>query len=233
MSGAQRSAPALGDALVSADAAAPFAQAAEHFTQAADSTTGDLSPRAEAVAPPANDPAPIWVFGYGSLIYKVDFEYLERRPARLQGWARRFWQGSHDHRGTPAAPGRVVTLIPAPGAVCAGMAYRIRPSVFAHLDHREKNGYAREPVELCLDDGQCIPGIVYLARPGNPAYLGAADEADIARHIAAAHGPSGANRDYLYALAAALHELGSEDAHVFAIEQVLRGMEANVSAASA
>jgi len=86
---------------------------------------------------------PVWLFGYGSLIYKADFPFLERRPATIRDWARRFWQGSHDHRGTPDRPGRVVTLIQTPGALCTGMAYRITPDVFEHLDHREKNGYLR------------------------------------------------------------------------------------------
>ena len=49
--------------------------------------------------------AQVWLFGYGSLIYKADFPYIERRPASIEGWTRRFWQGSHEHRGTPMAPG--------------------------------------------------------------------------------------------------------------------------------
>jgi hypothetical protein len=86
-----------------------------------------------------------WIFAYGSLIWRVDFEYLESRPASINHWARRFWQGSTDHRGIPDAPGRVVTLIEARGETCWGKAYRLNPNsrdqVLAHLDHREKGGY--------------------------------------------------------------------------------------------
>jgi cation transport regulator ChaC len=163
----------------------------------------------------------VWLFGYGSLIYKADFPYLERRPARIRGWSRRFWQGSHDHRGTPQAPGRVVTLVAEADAICVGVAYLVTPETFAALDVREKNGYLRLATDLTLDDGRHATGLVYIATPDNAAFLGAASDQEIARHISASHGPSGANRDYLLHLAEALRELGADDPHVFAIEREL------------
>lgn len=164
----------------------------------------------------------VWLFGYGSLIFKADFPFITRRPASIANWTRRFWQGSHDHRGTETAPGRVATLVPEPGAVCHGMAYLITPEVFVHLDHREKNGYLRLATDITFDDGNVEEALVYIATEENAAFLGAASELDIAMHIAGASGPSGPNRDYLNDLAHALRELGKDDAHVFAIEQHLK-----------
>ena len=163
----------------------------------------------------------LWLFGYGSLIYKAGFDYIERRPARITGWERRFWQGSHDHRGTPGAPGRVATLIRQAGAVCHGMAYRITPETLGPLDVREKNGYLRLVTELHFDDGGSVEGLVYIATEDNAAFLGDAPYHSIARQIAGAQGPSGPNRDYLLNLAAALRELGVDDPHVFELERWL------------
>ena len=163
----------------------------------------------------------VWLFGYGSLIFKADFPFLERRAASIAGWTRRFWQGSHDHRGTETAPGRVLTLVRDADAVCAGMAYLITPQVFAHLDHREKNGYLRLAIGIDFDGGGSQLGLVYIATEDNAAYLGEAAERDIAQQIAAASGPSGRNRDYLLELADALRGLNKDDAHVFAIERHL------------
>ena len=168
------------------------------------------------------EPGSTWVFGYGSLIYKVDFPYLEREVAAIEGWERRFWQGSHDHRGTPEAPGRVVTLIPAPAALCKGVAYRVEHEVFEHLDHREKNGYERHAVSISLTSQQRrVGGILYVARADNHAYLGPASMPELAAHIAASSGPSGSNRDYVLALAAALRELNDADPHVLELEALL------------
>jgi len=160
----------------------------------------------------------VWLFGYGSLIYLVDFPYLESRPASIEGWSRRFWQGSHDHRGTVENPGRVVTLIEKPGEICGGLAFRVEAGVFAQLDEREKNGYLRVATEITFDDGSTATGLTYLASADNEAYLGEAGEYEIAQHICAARGPSGTNSDYLLELALALRELGLQDDHVFEIE---------------
>lgn len=172
----------------------------------------------------------VWLFGYGSLIFKADFPFITKRPASIANWTRRFWQGSHDHRGTETAPGRVATLVPETGAVCYGMAYLITPEVFGHLDHREKNGYLRLATEITFDDGGSAEGLVYIATEENEAFLGEASEMAIAVHIARAAGPSGPNRDYLVDLAKALREMGKDDAHVFAIEAYLANMQTDCAA---
>lgn len=168
-----------------------------------------------------------WVFGYGSLIYKVDFPYLEREVATLRDWSRRFWQGSEDHRGTPEAPGRVVTLLRKPGALCRGLAYRVEESVFEHLDHREKNGYERHRTRLYLDHREeTVTAVFYIAAPGNPAFLGPATEKAIAAQVLDSHGPSGSNADYLLELAGALRGLDDHDEHVMALERELLAQRA-------
>ncbi|KAF2847835.1 ChaC-domain-containing protein [Plenodomus tracheiphilus IPT5] len=98
-----------------------------------------------------------WLFGYGSLIWKPPPHYDQRIPGYIEGYVRRFWQASEDHRGTPEAPGRVVTLISkehwdtlsdthkATQRVW-GAAYHIPSSKVAqvreYLDIREINGYS-------------------------------------------------------------------------------------------
>ena len=166
----------------------------------------------------------VWLFGYGSLIYKADFPYIERIPAQIHHWQRRFWQGSHDHRGTPENPGRVVTLIKKPGAICEGMAYRITPEEFDHLDHREKNGYLRLRVDIYLPDKHVVDGLIYIAAEDNSAFLGDAPLMHIAQQIAQSQGPSGPNSEYLLKLAEALRELGEVDEHVFQLEAAVRDL---------
>ncbi len=163
-----------------------------------------------------------WVFGYGSLIWKQDFPYLESQPGRITGWARRFWQGSHDHRGLAHDPGRVVTLVKAPGEHCHGRAFLVEPEVFEHLDYREKNGYERISVEITFES-EAVDGIVYRAAENNPAYLGPASPRAMAAQINRCSGPSGSNRNYVLQLSQALRDMGYADAHVFELESWVLG----------
>jgi len=166
----------------------------------------------------------VWLFGYGSLIYLADFPYIDSKPASIRGWSRRFWQGSHDHRGTEANPGRVVTLIEEQNAICYGVAYKVEAFVFEQLDVREKNGYLRFSTEMTFDDGSVDNGLVYIATADNAAWLGDASEYDIALQIANAEGPSGKNDDYILRLADSLREMKVDDPHVFGIEHHLLKM---------
>lgn len=167
----------------------------------------------------------LWVFGYGSLVWRPAFPFAERHVATLSGFRRRFWQGSPDHRGTPDAPGRVVTLLRAPADTVVGMAYRVhaadREEVVAQLDHREQAGYETVEVPLALRDGRVVAGVVYIAGPSNPCFLGAASTGSIAAQIARCHGPSGSNLEYLLELHQALERLGCQDAHIDALVAAL------------
>ena len=164
---------------------------------------------------------PTWVFGYGSLIWRQDFPYIDARRAVIEGWTRRVWQGSHDHRGVQSDPGRVVTLVDAPRERCHGRALLIEPDVFEHLDDREINGYERNHVEIHFDDGQAL-GVVYRAGVNNIAYLGEASLDEMVTQIKRCAGASGRNVDYLLELAHALRSLDVSDPHVFELEALVR-----------
>jgi len=169
----------------------------------------------------------VWVFGYGSLVWRPSLPFLERRQAYIVGWSRRFWQGSTDHRGTPDAPGRVVTLVASPGEACRGVAFRIsedrETEVLENLDQREKGGYEKQDLDIYLLDPSegPVPGLAYVATPRNPNYLGPADLAKIADQVRASHGPSGSNVEYVERLVAALRDMGACDEHVFSIARLL------------
>lgn len=182
-----------------------------------------------------------WIFGYGSLIWRPAFRFEQRSPAYIVGWTRRFWQGSTDHRGVPGAPGRVVTLIPEPGARCWGMAYRVSDAdldeVLRALDHREQGGYGRHDVPMCLAGPTAPPAesaprtaLMYVATPDNPSYLGAAPLAEIAAQVLAARGPSGSNVEYVLRLADALAAMGAEDEHVAELARLVKEMDQGLRA---
>jgi cation transport protein ChaC len=166
-----------------------------------------------------------WIFGYGSLLWKQDFPFDEAKPAFVYGWERRFWQGSTDHRGEPEAPGRVVTLVRSIGAVCRGVAFRLRheerDQVLEHLDFRERGGYRRVEADLHVSHARTVPGLIYLADETNPHFLGPACIGTMAAQIRAACGMSGPNVEYVRRLAQSLRELGAHDPHVFTLDERL------------
>lgn len=173
----------------------------------------------------------MWIFGYGSLIWKPGFDWVDRRVGYVTGWQRRFYQGSFDHRGVPGQPGRVVTLLPDDGGATGGVAFRIEgheaERVLAALDHREKGGYERHRVAVwdqSLETTVVDEALMYVATETNPNFLGPAPTDEIARQVATAHGPSGANTEYVLELAESLRRHGVEDRHVFAVERALLGL---------
>ena len=176
-----------------------------------------------------------WIFGYGSLVWRPDFAYLESREGYVRGWSRRFWQGSTDHRGVPGAPGRVVTLVADEAGECWGRAYLVAAeterAVFGLLDERERGGYARREIGLSLREEvregaeavrfTSVRGLVYIATAENPNYLGPDALDSIAAQVRSSRGPSGANLEYVLQLKEELLRMGAEDAHVFALAEIL------------
>mmetsp|Transcript_50754 Transcript_50754/g.120897 ORF Transcript_50754/g.120897 Transcript_50754/m.120897 type:complete len:314 (-) Transcript_50754:416-1357(-) len=195
----------------------------------------------------------LWVFGYGSLIWKPPegFTPVENVPGAIHGYTRKFWQGSTDHRGVPGAPGLVATLLrnsdipkehlsgAADDEVCWGMCYGYaaaqREEVMAYLDFREKDGYVRETVDVHLrlegaPDGTAQPAaslhgvLVYVATIDNPQYLGPLTNQQVAAQIAGSVGPSGLNSAYLYNLCDGLRTLKVTDGHVLDVEAQVRAL---------
>ncbi len=168
---------------------------------------------------------PVWVFGYGSLIYKVDFPFLDKALGYINGWQRRYWMASQDHRGTPAKPGRVLTIDKSVGTDCFGVAYLIKPEVLIDLDHREQNGYLREVVDMTTQDNKKQQAITYIGDPNAPVYDAETDNQVIAQIIFNSVGPSGPNIDYALHMADALRNHKQHDDHIFDIEQRLKQLK--------
>lgn len=169
---------------------------------------------------------PLWIFGYGSLVWRPAFAHVERHNGFVRGFRRRFWQGSHDHRGVPGAPGRVVTLLPGDADErCYGTVYRVTPGMEAEvldtLDYRERAGYERHRVAVECAAAVVPDALVYVATPQNPGWLGEAPLEQIAAQIRSSVGPSGANLEYLIQLHAALVAMGGEDEHVAALVRLV------------
>lgn len=159
---------------------------------------------------------PLWVFGYGSLVWNPGFPVAEQRVARLNGWHRSFCMRSIHHRGTEAEPGLVLALDRAAGAFCAGVAFRVQEgaeeATLAALREREliSSAYLEEWLPLALEGGQDVTALCYVIDPAHAQYctLPLEEQAQI---IAQAIGGRGRNCEYLFNTAAHLAQLGIAD----------------------
>lgn len=172
----------------------------------------------------------MWIFGYGSLIFRPGFPTRGYIDGYIRGYSRRFWQASTDHRGVPERPGQVVTLVDAPEAICWGRAWQVAEdeldAVLDGLDEREKGGYERRQVDVYGQDHDLLAhATVYIASPENPQFRADLCLEEIAAIIAVAEGPSGRNADYLFRLAEALRQMGAQDLHVFELENLVRALK--------
>ncbi|MEW5848247.1 MAG: gamma-glutamylcyclotransferase [Myxococcota bacterium] len=167
----------------------------------------------------------MWIFGYGSLMWRPGFPYRRAEVAVLTGWERRLDQGSPDHRGTPEQPGRVATLVPNAAAESTGIAFSLhdvgRDEILAALDHRERGGYTREHVRVALRDGTTVDAVTWVAALRNPWYLGPTTSQRMAEVIRVARGESGSNVEYVLRLAETLQAQGVEDSHVLEVARLL------------
>lgn len=170
----------------------------------------------------------LWIFAYGSLIWRPGFDFAERRPAHLRGYRRRFCMTSIHYRGTPERPGLVLALDECEGAECAGLAYRVAPphaaEVHAYLRRRELVSYAYDErfLPLTLDDGRTVEALAYVTNTEHPQYCGDLDLAAQAAMIATAVGPMGPNVEYLLQTEASLLALGIEDPDLSRLAALVR-----------
>ena len=174
-------------------------------------------------------PEDLWVFGYGSLIWRPGFDYVARASARLTGAHRALCVFSHVHRGTPERPGLVLGLDY--GGACRGIAYRVarkkRIATVEYLRGREQvTSVYRETlrsVTLLTEPQTRVNALVYMIDRGHKQYAGRLDLATQLHLVRKGHGQSGPNREYVLSTVHALEALGLYDRDLHLLAEKLRG----------
>src|SRR5215212_7906668 len=169
----------------------------------------------------------LWVFGYGSLMWRPGFEFIEQVPARLIGEHRALCVYSFVHRGTPEKPGLVLGLDR--GGACRGVAFRVAEkhsaATIAYLREREQvTSVYREvtrSVWLENDARQRVSALAYVVDRGHVQYAGRLSLAEQLRHVLQGHGQSGVNRDYVLATVKAIEAEGFRDAQLHRLAMML------------
>jgi cation transport protein ChaC len=160
----------------------------------------------------------LWVFGYGSLMWRPGFEYIAEFPARLIGEHRALCVFSHHHRGTPEQPGLVLGLDR--GGTCQGSVFRVaenmRKVTLDYLREREQvSGVYHEVLRSVWIEGDArerVQALVYVVDRNHPQYAGALTLEQQLHYVAHSRGISGANRDYVISTVKALEARGCRDA---------------------
>ena len=173
-------------------------------------------------------PEPLWVFGYGSLMWHPGFDFVERVPARLIGEHRALCVYSFVHRGTPEQPGLVLGLDR--GGACRGIAFRVadaqRGATVAYLREREQvtSVYREVKRSVWLQDDarRRVSALTYVVDRGHVQYAGRLTPAEQLRHVRQGHGRSGPNRDYVLSTVHALEAQGCRDPQLHRLAQALR-----------
>ena len=176
-----------------------------------------------------------WVFGYGSLMWRPGFAFVERQPAVIHGRRRAFCIYSVHHRGTPARPGLVLGL--APGGSARGAALRVAEAdweeTYAYLREREQptETYFEAWATVRLPGGAPVRALVFLSDLKHPQWAGDLSLEAQARLIAGATGLSGRNVDYLRDLVVHLRAEGVADHTMERLLERVETLEAEAAAA--
>lgn len=172
----------------------------------------------------------LWVFAYGSLMWRPGFEFLERRHARLVGARRALCVYSFVHRGTPERPGLVLGLDR--GGNCRGIAYRVaadrRAETIAYLRGREQVTlvYRETWRRVWLDDDpqQSVHALCYVVDRGHRQYAGRLSLERQLHFVRQGHGRSGNNRDYVLAAVKEIERQGYRDEPLHLLAERLKGL---------
>src|SRR3954464_8792787 len=184
---------------------------------------------AKTLSKPDSSKADLWVFGYGSLMWRPGFEFIEQVPARLIGEHRALCVYSFDHRGTPEKPGLVLGLDH--GGACRGIAFRVaakrREATVEYLRAREQttNVYREVMRSVWLDNEarQRVSALTFVVDRGHTQYAGRLSLADQLRHVQQGHGRSGNNRDYVLSTVKSIEAQGFRDPQLHQLATMLHG----------
>lgn len=168
-----------------------------------------------------------WVFGYGSLIWRPGFDFIEEQKAHLHGWRRGLCVHSWVHRGTKEAPGLVLGLDR--GGSCAGLARKVsgekREPVIQYLRERElvTNVYLEKWVPIRLANGEKTQALTYVVDQAHNQYAKPMAVDQLVEIIGKAQGKSGENRDYVCNTVTSLKALGIRDR---VLERIVKDLDA-------